>query len=111
MGVRSLMAASGALLLGWLACMPLSLGAEPRVYRIDINNLVFGPASAELHVNDVVEWRNSDIFRHTATASDETFDIDLPPGASGQTVLKRPGVIDYTCRFHPGMKGRLEVAP
>lgn len=111
MGVRSLMAANGALLLGFLACMPLSRGAEPRVYVIEINNLAFASASAELHVNDIVEWRNADIFRHTATASDESFDIDLPPGVKGQTVLKRPGVIDYTCRFHPGMKGRLEVAP
>ena len=111
MGVRSFMAASAALSLGLLAFIPLSRGAEPQVYVIEINKLVFGPAPAELHVNDIVEWRNSDIFRHTATASDGSFDIDLPPGAKGQTVLKRPGVIDYTCRFHPGMKGRLEVAP
>jgi len=94
-----------------VAFIPLSLGAELRVYVIEINKLEFGPAPAGLHVNDIVEWRNSDIFRHTATASDGGFDIDLPPGAKGQTVLKRPGVIDYTCRFHPGMKGRLEVAP
>ena len=111
MGVRSFMAASGALTLGFLACMPLPGGAEPQVYVIEINKLAFASVPAELHVNDIVEWRNSDIFRHTATASDSSFDVDLLPGAKGQTVLKRPGVIDYTCRFHPGMKGRLEVAP
>ncbi|QGM48200.1 hypothetical protein H2LOC_020620 (plasmid) [Methylocystis heyeri] len=111
MGVRSLTAASGAVMLGFLACMPHLHGAEPQVYVIEINKLAFGPAPAELHVNGIVEWRNSDIFRHTATADDRSFDIDLLPGAKGQTVLKRPGVIDYTCRFHPGMKGRLVVAP
>jgi plastocyanin len=25
--------------------------------------------------------------------------------------LKRVGVVDYFCRFHPDMQGRLEVAP
>jgi len=111
MGVRSFMAASAALSLGALAFIPLSRGAHPQVYVIETNKLMFGPAPAELQVDDIIEWRNSDIFRHTATASDGSFDIDLLPGAKGQTVLKRPGVIDYTCRFHPGMKGRLEVAP
>ncbi len=111
MAVRSLMVASGALSLGLLAFMPLRRGAEPQVYVIEIDKLAFGPAPAGLHVNDIVEWRNSDIFRHTATASDGSFDMDLPPSAKGQTVLRQPGVIDYACRFHPGMKGRLEVVP
>lgn len=111
MAARSLIARGGALLLGLLVFMPVSRAAEPRIFVIEINQLKFGTAPAELHVNDVIEWRNSDIFRHTATANDGSFDVDLPPGAKGQIILKRPGVIDYTCRFHPGMQGRLEIAP
>jgi hypothetical protein len=60
-----------------------------------------------LHVNDIVEWVNADIFQHTATAADGSFDVDLPAGAKGRTILKRVGVVDYFCRFHPGMQGRL----
>jgi len=42
-----------------------------------------------LHVNDIVEWVNADIFQHTATAADGSFDVDLPAGAKGRTILKR----------------------
>ena len=86
-------------------------GAEPRVHEIEIDKLAFGPAPEVLHVNDSVEWVNADIFQHTATAADGSFDVDLPAGAKGRTILKRVGVVDYFCRFHPDMQGRLEVAP
>ena len=89
----------------------LSPGAEPRVHEIEINNLAFGPAPEVLHVNDIVEWGNADIFQHTATAADGSFDVDLLAGAKGRTILKRVGVVDYFCRFHPGMQGLLEAAP
>jgi plastocyanin len=84
-------------------------GAEPRVHEIEIDKLAFASAPEVLHVNDRVEW---DIFQHTATAAaDGSFDVDLPAGARARTILKRAGVVDYFCRFHPGMQGRLEVAP
>jgi plastocyanin len=88
-----------------------SFGADPQVHRIGIDNLAFGPAPAGLHVNDIVEWANSDILRHTATATDGSFDVDLPAGATGRVIMKRAGGVSYVCRFHPGMMGRLEVAP
>ncbi|HXN89288.1 MAG TPA: hypothetical protein VN890_08055 [Methylocella sp.] len=98
-----------------LACCVVLLvspawGAGPRVHKITIDNLAFGPAPGGLHVNDIVEWTNSDILRHTATATDGSFDVDLPAGATARTILKRAGDVTYVCRFHPGMKGRLEVA-
>jgi plastocyanin len=98
-----------AIFLGLLASP--SWGAGPTVHRIGIDNLAFGPAPAGLHVGDIVEWTNSDILQHTATATDGSFDVDLPAGATGRTILKRAGDVTYVCRFHPGMKGRLEVAP
>jgi plastocyanin len=61
-------------------------------------------------VGDIVEWKNSDILEHTATATDGSFDVDLPAGATGRTILKRAGDVTYFCRFHPGMKGRLKIA-
>ncbi len=94
-----------------LASSSPSPGAEPRVHEIEIDKLAFASAPEVLHVNDSVEWVNADIFQHTATATDGSFDVDLPAGAKGRTILKRVGVVDYFCRFHPGMQGRLDVVP
>jgi plastocyanin len=62
-------------------------------------------------VKNVVGWKNVDIFRRTASATDGSFDMDLPAGATGRTTLRRTGVVTYFCRFHSGMNGRLDVAP
>jgi plastocyanin len=94
-----------------LSLAPSSWGSEPTVHVIVIDKLSFGAAPERLRVNDIVEWDNSDILRHTATATDGGFDIDLQPGAKGRTTVKRTGIVAYFCRFHPGMKGRLEIAP
>jgi plastocyanin len=86
--------------------------ADPSaVHSIVVNHLAYGRAPEGLRIGDIIEWSNADIFRHTATATDGSFDIDLPPGAKGRTVLKREGAIHYFCRFHPGMKGALNIAP
>ena len=111
MMVRLNILAGGVLAFSVLAFGSPSPGAEPRVYEIEIDNLAFAPAPEVLHVNDIVEWVNADIFQHTATATDGSFDVHLPAGAKGRTILKRVGVVDYFCRFHPDMQGRLEVAP
>lgn len=108
---RFLVGASVALSAASLLLPALSHGGEPKLFVIEVNKLAFGPAPTGLRVNDIVEWRNADIFRHTATANDESFDVDLPPAGGGQVVLKRAGQVEYFCRFHPGMRGRLEVAP
>lgn len=109
--VRLKILAGRVLTFSVLAFGSPSPGAETRVHEIDIDTLAFAPAPETLHVNDIVEWVNVDIFRHTATAADGSFDVDLPAGARGRTILKQAGGVDYFCRFHPGMQGRLEVAP
>ena len=62
-----------------------SRSAEPRVYVIEIDKLAFGPAPEGLRVNDIVEWTNVDIFRHTASATDGASISIFPAGATGQT--------------------------
>jgi plastocyanin len=109
--VRLNILAGGALAFSVLAFGSPSPGAEPLVHEIEIDKLAFGPAPEGLHVNDSVEWANANIFQHTATAADGSFDVDLPAGAKGKTILKRAGVVGYFCRFHPDTQGRLEVAP
>lgn len=82
---------------------------KARTYTIVIDRMKFGPVPAGLRVGDTILWVNRDLFRHTATAKDHGFDIDLQPGSSGKLVLKRPGTIAFSCRFHPGMQGALIV--
>src|SRR3546814_9831353 len=74
-----------------IATVPLLVAAAPtpRVHSIVIDKMKFGPAQAELRAGDTILWVNKDLFRHTATARDGSFNVDLPAGKSGRTVLKR----------------------
>lgn len=80
---------------------------RPHNYTVVIDKMQFGAVPAGLRVGDSILWVNRDLFRHTATAADRSFDIDLPPGKSAKTTLRKPGVIAVSCKFHPGMKARL----
>jgi plastocyanin len=93
-----------------MVCATIVRG-EPSTRAILVDDLAFGASPSGLRVGDVLEWRNHDIFRHSATASDGSFDVDLPAGGVGRFTFKRPGEFSYFCRFHPGMTGTLVVAP
>ncbi|EJT02382.1 cupredoxin family copper-binding protein [Rhizobium sp. CCGE 510] len=85
--------------------------ASAAEYQVTIAGMKFSAPPAELHVGDVIVWRNDDIFRHTATARDKSFDIDLPPKSEGRMTISRAGAVDFYCRFHPAMTGKLNVRP
>ena len=108
------MAAAGLVLLP----LPSTLGAgaapavrpAPRVHTVVIDKMKFGPVPAGIRAGDTILWVNRDMFRHTATARDGSFAIDLPAGKSGRTVVKRAGTIAFYCVYHPGMKGKVVAA-
>lgn len=87
-----------------------SAATKPKVHTVVMNKMAYGPTPAGVRPGDVILWVNKDLFRHTATARDKSFNVDLPPGASGRTVVRKTGIIGYFCRYHPGMKGQLAVA-
>ena len=91
------------------AAAAVPAAARPRTHTIVMEKMRFGPAPSGLRVGDTVVWINRDLFRHTATARDGAFDIDLAPGTSGRTVMRAAGRLPYICRFHPGMTGQLTV--
>ncbi len=109
MRIRPTPLLAGMAMLG-LSLAPLSQAAPPKTHEIEVKNNVFGRAPEGLHVGDVVKWVNNDKVEHTATATDGSFNVLLAPGGSGETQLKQAGVIDYFCRVHPYMKGKLTVA-
>ena len=94
-----------ALTLGW------SVSAHAATIQITMENLVISPAEASAKVGDTVEWINKDILAHTATARNGDWDVTMPPKKTVPLVLKKPGTIEYYCRFHPNMKATLTVAP
>ena len=84
--------------------------AAPKVHTIIIDKMKFGPAPAGIHVGDTIIWVNRDMFKHSATARDKSFNVQLPPGTSGKTVIRHSGTIPFYCIYHPGMTGSLSVA-
>ena len=97
-------AGAGALLLAFAPA-----AAAPHTYTVIMDKLKFGPLPAQLHKGDTIVWVNRDFLRHTVTATNHSFDVDLLPGKQGATILKASGTIAFTCRFHPGMRGVLVV--
>lgn len=90
-------------------------GAAParhpgKTYTVVIADMKFGAAPVELRVGDTIRWVNRDIFRHSATAADRSFDVDLAAGKSGSTLLRHAGMISVSCKYHLGMKTRFTVA-
>jgi plastocyanin len=95
-----------------MAALP-ALAAVPvaaATHTVVIDKMKFGALPAKLRVGDTIIWVNNDMFRHTATAKDGSFNVDLPPNTSGKVVLGKPGKVAFVCKYHPGMKGELTVA-
>ena len=95
-----------ALLLSW---SPAVAGA-PRTHVVVIDKMKFGPIPPDVKAGDTIVWENRDMFRHTATAKNGAFNIDLPAGAKGKTIVHASGTIAFACKYHPGMRGVLKVA-
>ena len=96
----------------WIA-LTLAIGivpAQAETIQVTINKLVFSPATVEAKVGDTIEWVNKDVFAHTATVKG-SWEVTIPPKKSASLTLQKAETVDYFCRFHPNMKGRLVVAP
>jgi plastocyanin len=90
----------------------LVLSASPAMaatIEVTIEKLVFSPVSVEAKIGDTIEWVNKDAFAHTATVKGG-WEVTVPPKSTGKMTLKAAGAVDYFCRFHPNMKGHLDVA-
>ncbi|HEY3949214.1 cupredoxin domain-containing protein [Phenylobacterium sp.] len=106
---------AGAALATAPAAAPLAkphaaAAGKPALYVITLDNMKFGPAPAHVKVGDTIEWDNNDIFLHSATARDTSFNVELKPKARMRMTFIRPGVFPFYCRYHPGMTGTLVVS-
>ena len=100
-----------ALAAAVLVLPPASVTAgAPRADTGILDKIKFRPLPAGNRSGDTIIWVNRDMFKHTATARDKSFNLDLPPRTSRKTVIKRAGTIPFYCIYHPGMNGALKVA-
>lgn len=68
----------------------------------------FNPSQVTVQAGQTIEWKNEDMFSHTVTADDGSFDSGLiDPGHSWRMTFKNPQTIAYHCRPHPNMKAML----
>jgi plastocyanin len=95
--------------LGALILVLVTGVARADVIQVKTEKLAFVPAQITAHVGDTIEWVNADFVVHTATARDGAFDVMIPVNASKSVVLRTEGAVDYYCRFHPNMIGKITV--
>lgn len=89
----------------------IAIPARAATIQITTTDVVFAPSEVSAKVGDTVEWINTDVFAHTATARNGDFDVNMPPKKTVTSVLLKAGTIEYYCRYHPNMKAVLTISP
>jgi plastocyanin len=98
------------LVLLTVAALIVSPASAGETIRVVVDKMSFDPPRSSAHVGDTVEWVSSDFVVHTATAKNKDWDVTIPAKGAGRVTLAHAGEIDYFCRFHPNMTGRIAVA-
>jgi plastocyanin len=101
---RALLIAGAAAVAGGRTAM-----AHDGTVHVTIDKLAFAPAEIEVRVGETIEWTNKDRIAHTATVKDG-WEVMIPVGKVATRVVEAGDkTVDYYCRFHPNMKGRIVV--
>ncbi|ABF40789.1 Plastocyanin-like protein [Candidatus Koribacter versatilis Ellin345] len=92
------------------ATLPL-FGEIPAQTTVTMREMRFSPAKLEINTGETVTWMNEDIFSHTVTADDGSFDSGLiAPGSTWQHSFANAGSVGYHCRPHPNMAATVLVS-
>ena len=88
-----------------------NFGAAPAATLVTIDGFKFGPAKVQVDRNTPIRWTNGDESPHqvTVTTGAATRSAVMVKGQSHTQSFATPGVYDYNCALHPGMKGQIEV--
>lgn len=102
-----------AVALGVLLCStaPGAAAPRPKTYTIRIVDAMhYEPATLAVRSGDTVVWINKDVVQHTATSVDGGFNSPaISPAKSWKFTARKRGTFGVSCRFHPMMKGTLQV--
>lgn len=86
----------------------LSAHAQGKTHNVTIKNLSFLPADITVKPGDVIIWTNEEPFAHTATVKNG-WEVMIPPKHSVSRPVGADDTVAYYCRFHPNMKGKINV--
>jgi plastocyanin len=79
---------------------------------VKMADIKFNPETAKVKVGQTVCWVNEDDVQHDAQADSGEFSSSLfGHGETFSWKATKAGQISYVCSVHPGMTGKLDVAP
>jgi amicyanin len=85
-------------------------GAALQAIDIEMKNFAYSQPELRVKKGSTVTWKNEDGTAHTVTASDNSFDSgSMAKGATFSHTFTEVGTFDYSCTFHPNMKGKIIV--
>lgn len=94
-----------------LFLQPAHAEDKQRVHQVMIQKFKFVPDTLTIRKGDQVVWVNQDFAPHTATEKNDAWDTDrLNKNESFKIDFSAAGEIDYFCRFHPNMRGKIIVS-
>ena len=76
--------------------------------HVKIDKLAFIPAEIQMKVGETIEWTNKDHFYPHRDCEGWMGDHD-PPGQVATRIVEASDFVDYYCRFHPNMTGKVVV--
>jgi plastocyanin len=92
------------------ATLATAAAAHAVTHTVTIENMQFNPSALTVKRGERVVWVNKDLFPHTVTADNKSFDSgSIAANASWSYVARRKGEYAYSCTFHPTMHGKLTV--
>ena len=77
------------------------ISAEAKTIQIVISNLAYVPVETAAAVGDVNGWANNDFLAHTATATNDDWNVVITAKKTERLLLKKAGQVDYFCKYYP----------
>jgi plastocyanin len=75
-----------------------------------IQGSTFVPDAQNMPAEALVLWYNDDSVDHTVTARDNSFDSGtLSPNGTFEYTFEQSGEVEYYCKIHPSMVGKITV--
>jgi hypothetical protein len=96
----------GELVQGLVQCDQLIRGFIHRHFEF----VQVKPLEIAAVAGDTINFTNKDFVIHTVTARDKSFDVVIAAHGTGTLTVNTPGAIEFYCRFHPAMKGKITVS-